>query len=54
MFLLDGQSTKQIAQQMNVSVHRVNDYLKVIHKRYGVSSRGELFAFFLSGKTSQA
>ena len=45
--LMQGASEKQIAQTLNVSMHTVHDYVKVLHKRLGVNSRGELLHRFL-------
>lgn len=42
--LVDGDSEKQIARRMHLSPHTVHDYVKELHKRFGVSSRGELLA----------
>lgn len=45
--LLDGQSEKEIARDLGVSVHTVHEYVKDLHRRLGVTSRGELLARFL-------
>jgi DNA-binding CsgD family transcriptional regulator len=45
--LLQGQSEKQIAMELDVSVHTVHEYVKELHRRLGVNSRGELLARFL-------
>jgi DNA-binding CsgD family transcriptional regulator len=47
-FLLAGDSIKQVAAKLEISAHTVNDYVKLIHKYYNVSSRGELLSKFLS------
>ena len=39
-----GLSTKEIAAELCLSTHTVNDHLKVIFSKAGVSSRGELVA----------
>lgn len=44
--LVDGDSEKQIARRMHLSPHTVHDYVKELHKRFGVSSRGELLAAY--------
>jgi DNA-binding CsgD family transcriptional regulator len=49
IFLLQGDSAKQVAAKMNISQHTVADYVKLIYSAYGVSTRGELLAAFLSG-----
>ena len=50
IFLLSGDSKKQIAAKLRVSFHTVDDYIKQLHRRFEVSSRGELLAKFLSGE----
>jgi DNA-binding CsgD family transcriptional regulator len=47
--LLSGDGSKLIAQKLSLSIHTVNDHLKQIYQRFGVSGRGELLAQFLSG-----
>lgn len=42
--LLDGASEKQIAVQLELSRHTVHNYVKALHQRFGVSSRGELLS----------
>ncbi|HZN69415.1 MAG TPA: helix-turn-helix transcriptional regulator [Tepidisphaeraceae bacterium] len=42
--LLAGSSEKQIAQKLELSPHTVHNYVKALHQRFGVSSRGELLA----------
>jgi DNA-binding CsgD family transcriptional regulator len=49
MFLLTGDSVKQIASRLNLSINTVNNHLKLIHKHFGVSSRGELLSQFMGG-----
>ena len=45
VFLLArGLSTKEIAAELCISTHTVNDHIKVIFTKTGVSSRGELVA----------
>lgn len=45
--LLAGASEKQVARKLNVSMYTVHDYIKVLHKKLRVSSRGELLNRFL-------
>lgn len=45
--LLAGDGEKQIAQQLGISQHTVHQYVKALHKRFSVSSRGELLAKFI-------
>lgn len=50
--LLRGDSAKQVAARLGISVHTVNDYSKELHRRFGVSSRSELLAMFI-GRASR-
>jgi DNA-binding CsgD family transcriptional regulator len=40
--LLAGDSMKGIAEKLGISAHTVNDYMKTLHSRLGVSTRTEL------------
>jgi DNA-binding CsgD family transcriptional regulator len=42
--LAGGASEKQIALKLGLSRHTVHNYVKALHQRLGVSSRGELMA----------
>jgi DNA-binding CsgD family transcriptional regulator len=42
--LLGGDSEKQVAAKLGVSPHTVHVYVKQLYRKYGVSSRGELLA----------
>jgi DNA-binding CsgD family transcriptional regulator len=42
--LLSGASEKQIAAKLGISPHTVHNYVKALHQRFEVSSRGELLA----------
>jgi DNA-binding CsgD family transcriptional regulator len=42
--LLAGASEKQIAAKLGISPHTVHNYVKALHQRFEVSSRGELLA----------
>lgn len=42
--LLRGLSERAAAAEMGISFNTVHDYVKMIYKRLGVSTRGELFA----------
>lgn len=42
--LARGRSEKQVAAQLGLSLHTVHDYVKGLHRRLGVQSRGELLA----------
>jgi DNA-binding CsgD family transcriptional regulator len=45
--LLDGQSRKQIAQSLGITVHTANDHIKAIYEHFQVRSATELAAKFL-------
>lgn len=45
--LLQGLSEKQIAYRSGLSRHTVHDYVKMLHRRFNVASRGELLAVFI-------
>ncbi len=45
--LLAGDSEKQVARRMRLSFHTVHGHVKVVYRRYGVSSRAELLALHL-------
>ncbi len=45
--LLKGQSLKEVAGNLSLSRHTVNDHVKVIHRTLGVSTRAELLAHCL-------
>jgi len=45
--LLDGKSRKQIARDLGLSPHTVNDHIKEIYERFRVNSVTELAATFL-------
>lgn len=45
--LLQGDSEKQIAQRLRLSPHTIHSYVKALHKRLNVNSRGELLARFV-------
>lgn len=44
--LLHGESTKQIATKLNISIHTVNFHIKNLYKKVGINSRAELFVQF--------
>lgn len=52
--LLTGASDKEIAQRLRISPHTVRQYVKVIFRAYGVSSRGQLIARELTRSPAQA
>ena len=42
--LVAGDSEKQVARRLGISPHTVHNYVKALHQRFGVNSRGELLA----------
>jgi DNA-binding CsgD family transcriptional regulator len=42
--LLSGKSEKEIANRLELSRHTIHNYVKALHQRFEVSSRGELLA----------
>lgn len=42
--LMVGRSEKEIANKLQLSKHTIHNYVKALHQRLGVSSRGELLA----------
>lgn len=42
--LMLGRSEKEIAARLELSRHTIHNYVKALHQRFGVSSRGELLA----------
>jgi DNA-binding CsgD family transcriptional regulator len=46
--LLQGEGEKQIAVKLGLSRHTIHEYVKVIYRQLGVSSRGELLARFVT------
>jgi DNA-binding CsgD family transcriptional regulator len=42
--LLAGDTERQVAIKMSLSVHTVHDYVKALYTHFGVSSRGELLS----------
>ncbi|MGA2499643.1 MAG: LuxR C-terminal-related transcriptional regulator [Tepidisphaeraceae bacterium] len=42
--LLEGCSEKEIAGRLELSKHTIHNYVKALHQRFDVSSRGELLA----------
>ncbi len=47
--LILGRSRKQIAANMDISVHTAQDYIKDVYRHFRVSSQGELMSRFLQG-----
>ncbi len=49
LLLLAGDSPKRIASKMSLSEHTIGDYVKQIYRHFKVTTRGELFAQFITG-----
>jgi DNA-binding CsgD family transcriptional regulator len=49
IFLLGGDSRRQIAHRLGLSEHTITDYIKNIYRQLRVNSRGELLSLFISG-----
>lgn len=47
LFLLDGMPRKQIANNLGLTLHTVNDHVKALYQRFNVQSATELAAKFL-------
>lgn len=47
LMLLAGESEKEIAARLHRSVHTVHTFVGQLHRRFNVSSRGELMALFV-------
>ena len=45
--LLRGSSVKEIARELDIKANTVNEHVKALHERFGVSSRAELLALFV-------
>jgi DNA-binding CsgD family transcriptional regulator len=45
--LLAGQSEKEIASGMRISIHTVHRHVKIIYRRHGASTRSELLARYI-------
>jgi hypothetical protein len=48
--LARGLSEKQVAAEAGLSPHTVHDYVKALHRHFGVQSRSELLARCLAGR----
>lgn len=45
-----GRSEKQVAADLGISPHTVHEYVKALHRHFGVQSRSELLARCLAGR----
>jgi DNA-binding CsgD family transcriptional regulator len=45
-----GNSEKQVAAKLGLSRHTVHNYVKELHRRFGVASRGELLALWAAAQ----
>lgn len=51
--LLEGQSEKEIASGLDLSIHTIHQYVKQIYRNLEVSSRGEFHRYFSRGSAAQ-
>jgi pSer/pThr/pTyr-binding forkhead associated (FHA) protein len=51
--LLDGISEREAAKQLVVSFHTVHNHVRSIYRKFEVSSRAELMAFFVDSSTTE-
>lgn len=49
LLFLTGCTNGEIARRMKITSHTVKDYVRRVHKRFGVNSRAELQAYFFLG-----
>ncbi len=47
MFLINGDSRKEVARKLDLSEYTVSDHLKEIYRKFGVNSRAELLSKFI-------
>jgi|HubBroStandDraft_6_1064221.scaffolds.fasta_scaffold200960_1 DNA-binding CsgD family transcriptional regulator len=52
--VIEGLSTKQIAERLRISVHAVNQRMRAIFRRFGVGSRAALVARVLRQRCSES
>ena len=52
-YLLEGMSEKQVARAMQISIHTVHDYVKVLYHFHSVNSRSELLVKLLRQPVEQ-
>ena len=45
--VLTGKSCKEMADALDLSDHTIVDYMKRLHKHFGVNTRAELMAWFI-------
>jgi len=49
ILMLSGCTNPEMARRMGITAHTVKDYVRRVHKRFGVGSRSELQAYFFLG-----
>lgn len=54
IFLLGGDSAKEIATKMGLSHHTVNDHIRAVYRRLNVRTRPELMKLFMSGSVASS
>lgn len=52
--LIAGDSEKQVASRLDLSVHTIHDYVKALYRRFGVNSRAELLSRCLSSRSTHS
>jgi len=52
--LVSGQTEKQIARQLGLSIHTVNSHTRAVFRLFNVNSRPKLLARIFQGKNGQA
>ncbi len=50
MLIVEGYSYKMIAEDKNISINTVNEYIKRIYNKLQINSKGQLFAIYNSQK----
>jgi DNA-binding NarL/FixJ family response regulator len=50
VLIVEGYSYKMIAEEKNVSINTVNEYIKRIYNKLHINSKGQLFAIYNSQK----
>ncbi len=52
--LIEGDSEKEVAGKLGLSVYTVHDYVKALYRRFGVNSRAQLIAKCLSDRNGNS
>ena len=51
--LLEGDSEKQVAARLRLSVPTIHQYVGALYRHFGVGSRGQLLAHFIQGRRGE-